>query len=361
MKTVGIVAEYNPFHSGHAYHIRETRHLVGEECTVVAVMSGDFVQRGEPAIYDKFTRAAAAVRGGADLVIELPINTSLSSAEGFARGAIQLLGSLHTELLSFGSETGELEILRELAELFSRQDFLDSVRAELKAEPEQSFASARQKTAERVLGRSLPELRQPNNILAVEYLKCCGDMIPIAVNRCGAGHDERGENDHPSAYELRTRLRAEGKGPDPTAVELLCLDRLRCCRREQFPEDGLGDRMFRESRAAQNYEDFLRACATRRYPLARVRRAALRAILNVQDSEPAYIRILAFNERGRALLQKDTALPLLTKPAHVKRLGESAQNQFETASAAHDFYLLLNLRGEAGADWKHVPEFVHYS
>ena len=359
MKTVGIVAEYNPFHQGHVYHIRETRKRVGEESTVVSVVSGDYVQRGEPAIFDKFTRAAAAVRGGADLVIELPIWTSLSSAEDFARGSLKILKDLNVDFLSFGSETGELEMLQTLAELFRRRDFPDAVLSELRKAPEQSFASARQKAAERILGRALPELRQPNNILAIEYLKFCGSIAPIAVPRYGALHDQRGESDCPSASELRARLREEGKGPDQAVAELLCLDRLRCCGRDRFPEDGLGDRMFRESRTASDYGEYLRICATRRYPLARVRRTALRALLDIRDCQPAYLRVLAFNEKGRELLREEPKLPVLSKPAHVKRMGKEALHQFETMSAAHDFYLLLNRRTEVGEDWRYTPKFVH--
>ena len=358
MKTVGIVAEYNPFHSGHALHVRESRRLAEEETTIVAVMSGDYVQRGEPAIYDKFARAEAAVRGGVDLVAELPIWISLSSAEGFAAGALKILKELHAEILSFGSETGNLEPLLEIAYLFRQQDFLESVRQELREKPEQSFAKARQSVAERVLNRELPELKQPNNILAIEYLKACSGMTPFAVRRHGAGHDQKGESDYPSASQIRDILRAEGKGPDADLQELLFLDRLRQCSRNHFPDDGLGERMYREIRNQNSYEEYIRACATRRFPLARVRRTALRAILNIQDAEPAYIRILAFNEKGQALLRKQKILPLLIKPAHVRKMGEEALKQFEMTSQAHDLYQLMNHHTASGEDWRRGPAKV---
>ncbi len=355
MTVIGIVAEYNPFHRGHALHIRESRNRVGGDTAVVAVMSGDFVQRGEEAIYDKFTRAEAAVRGGADLVVELPLWTALSSAEDFASGSVRLLERLHADVLSFGSETGDLEPLQELAALFGSAGFTEAVKQELKTEPEQSFAAARQKVAERVLGRPLPELRQPNNILAIEYLKACRGMTPLAIRRQGAGHDDPEDSDCPSASRIRKELRAAGEGPDPDLRNLLFLDRLRRCGRNSFPDDGLGERMFREARKQSGYEEYLRACATRRYPLARIRRTALRAILDVQDAEPAFLRVLAFSDRGRDLLRDRAELPVLIKPAHVKRLSPEAVRQFEAGAAAHDFYQLLNRRTEPGEDWRKSP------
>ena len=125
MKAVGIVAEYNPFHGGHQYQIRKIREICGADTPIAAVMSGDFVQRGEAAAYDKFTRAAAAVRGGVSLVIELPLPWSLSSAEGFARGGVGLLGATGVVgALSFGSESGDLAALEKIL-VISRQHLQD--------------------------------------------------------------------------------------------------------------------------------------------------------------------------------------------------------------------------------------------
>ena len=128
MKAVGIVAEYNPFHSGHRYQIRKIREIFGAETPVAAVMSGDFVQRGEAASYDKFTRAEAAVRGGVSLVIELPLPWSLSSAEGFARGGVGLLGATGVVgALSFGSESGDLSALEKTAAVLDTPEFAEAL------------------------------------------------------------------------------------------------------------------------------------------------------------------------------------------------------------------------------------------
>ena len=171
MKTIGVVAEYNPFHYGHAYHLAESRRIAGEDAAVIAVMSGDFVQRGEAAVYSKYARAEAACRCGADLVVELPLPWALASAEGFAKAAVKILAAMGTDLISFGSETENLEELAAVADLLRQEGFIDRVRRMLKEHPEQNYAAARQQTAEQILGRKLDCMQRPNSILALEYLK----------------------------------------------------------------------------------------------------------------------------------------------------------------------------------------------
>ena len=194
MSIIGIVGEYNPFHSGHEYHIRQSRLNLGEDCPVVCVMSGDFVQRGEPAIYSKFARAEAACRCGADLVVELPLPWSLSSAEGFARGAVYLLSKLGVTHLSFGSEAGELEPLETIAQSLLDPAVNGEIKQVLNNDASLSYAQARQKALETRLGELSGQLELPNNILAVEYLKAIYelrlDLQPMTVLRFGSGHDK---------------------------------------------------------------------------------------------------------------------------------------------------------------------------
>ena len=396
MKTIGIVAEYNPFHLGHEYHIRESRRLVGDDSSVIAVMSGDFVQRGEPAILSKYARAEAACRSGADLVIELPLPWALSSAEGFARGSVTLLASLGAEVLSFGSETTDLDALKQIAELVSEEEFTEEVVDLLKTRPNMSFAAARQLCAEQRIGKPLPMLQQSNSILAVEYLKELRKnglpMTPLAVRRRGAGHDERGAGEFPSAAELRSRIRtgaeiagcvpdaskavlgrelAAGRVADnPDRLELLMLSRLRYLKEEDFnmlPEagHGLGKRLFTAVRNENSCEAIVAAAATRRYPRARVQRLCVSACLGLRASDlqglPPYARVLAFNEKGRTILrnaEEHSQIPLLTKPAHVSALDGSAQHVFRLGADAHDFYTLLYQKEEersCGADWRTGP------
>ena len=400
MKTIGIVAEYNPFHLGHALQIRESRRIVeaeGEETAVVAVMSGDFVQRGEAAVFSKYARAEAACRSGVDLVIELPLPWALASAEGFARGAVSLLASLGAAYLSFGSESaGKLTELKELAGLLLDPLFVEEVRDCLKKNPAQSFASARQTCAERRLQRAAPELQQPNNILALEYLKAIRElnlsMTPLAVMRRGALHDQAGESDFPSASELRNRVRggreistfvpgaadavfrresAAGRiAADLERQDLLMLSRLRFLKEEDFltlpdASDGLGKRLYRAVRRESSYDAVIHAAATRRYPLARVRRLCCCAALGIKENDrsllPPFARILAFNEKGRALLRnaaERAEVPTLIKPAQVSGLGTAAREIFECDANAHDFYTLLYSSAEqriCGEDWRKGP------
>ena len=224
MDFVGVVCEYNPFHNGHEYHLRESMLRTKAE-GVVCVMSGDFVQRGEAAIYSKYARAEAACRGGADVVFELPLPWSLASAEGFARGAVGLLGALGAKTLSFGTEAERLEDLDFLARKLIEPQTTGEIRALMAEDATLSFAAARQLVLERSCGPAARLLEGPNNILAVEYLKAIYDLrlelTPLAVRRTGSAHDGAGEGDKRSASELRTFLRRGEKVSSfmPAAVQ----------------------------------------------------------------------------------------------------------------------------------------------
>ena len=396
MKTVGVVAEYNPFHNGHAYHLAESRKKAGNDAAVVSVMSGDFVQRGEAAVYSKYARAEAACRCGADLVVELPLPWSVASAEGFAKAALQILAAAGADALSFGCETEDLDVLVRVAELIGQEGFIEEVRRNLKENPEQSFAAARQQTAERILGMKLDCLRLPNSILALEYLKAIRQgkllMEPLAVRRRGAGHDESGGGEFASARELRGLLAAGEsiRASVPPAAEavyalerengrevtdqkqsdMLMLSRLRFLKREDYqalPDaaDGLGDRLYDALRREPDCASARMAAASRRYPLARIQRVSLYAALGITEADmkqaPPYIRVLAFNEKGRSLLRerKERAgLPILIKPAQVRTLGPAAERCFSLGADAHDFYALhyANAQDRAcGEDWRRGP------
>ena len=221
MNICGIVCEYNPFHKGHLFQLEESKYRLGEETVTVGVMSGDYVQRGEAAIFSKFARAEAACRCGVDLVVELPLPWALSSAEGFAAGAVAILSALGCTHLSFGSESGDLEGLEALAECLLNPLALEAVKKRMAAEPNLSFAAARQLVLEEKVGEQAKLIEKPNNILAVEYLKAIyrqnAAMTPITVKRCGSGHDQAGEGELRSASELRQMLR---RGEDVSA----CID-----------------------------------------------------------------------------------------------------------------------------------------
>jgi predicted nucleotidyltransferase len=374
-KVAGIVAEYNPFHRGHAHQIAETRRLLGDHCAVLCVMSGDFVQRGDAAVFDKFERAEAAVRGGADLVLELPLRWCLSSAEGFARGAVSILKSAGVVThLSFGSETGELAPLQKAAGGLRDPALDDLLREELKRGL--SFPAARQNALERLIGEDAAVLSNPNDLLAVEYLRAIHDLdaalAPVAVRRVGAHHDAAGESDYPSASELRSRMKA---GQDVSAwaphlpdakpvfledLETAILSRLRMLPKEAFaalPDcaEGLENVLWQAVHSEAALDDILAAAKSKRYPMSRLRRMLLCAALGVKkaDGLPPYLRVLAANERGRALLHtmRETAsLPVITKPADARDMPE-----FHLTADAHDLYVLAQSDKTPGQDWRHSP------
>ncbi len=209
MRTVGIICEYNPFHNGHARQLRLARDAMGEDYAVVCLMSGNYVQRGEPAIFPKALRAEAALRCGADLVLELPLTAVLSSAEGFASGGVAILTALGCEALCFGTESGDSNILMSTAKANLDPAFDTLLRAEL--ERGCSYPAAREKAIEQ-LGAG-EGLRSPNDILAVEYCKAIlkqGSPLRIMpILRPGSYHAAALDPEAPSATALRAAIEKE--------------------------------------------------------------------------------------------------------------------------------------------------------
>lgn len=399
MRIAGIVAEYNPFHLGHQHQIRETRRRLGEACGIVCVMSGDFVQRGEAAVFSKYARAEAAVRCGADLVIELPLPWCISSAEGFARGAVGLLTGLGVvDTLSFGSESGNAELLAETANCLDSECYREALHRYL-AEG-RPFAVCRQKAVEAVSGAEYGEvLSRPNDNLAVEYLRAvrrCGtDMEPLAIQRIGAGHDDLtpgaarsgaalrqmlvngidiSREIPPSAAEVFQREIKEGRGPvTPETMEPLLLSRLRMLDAEDFARlpdaaEGLERKLFSACRTQPNMTAIYDTVKSKRYAHARIRRMTLSAALGITKNDifesPPYARILAFNDWGSVILRKSKetgTIPILSKPTEVRTMEASSQAVFQRTAKAHDLFALAypNAGYHAGGqDWRETPRYL---
>jgi predicted nucleotidyltransferase len=395
MKTAGIICEYNPIHHGHVRHIEKTRALVGDDCAVVCVMSGNFVQRGDIAVFGKHARAASAVLCGADLVLELPLPYVLSSAEGFARGGVRLLDALGVVThLSFGSEAGETESLGAVADCLMTDKLSRFVGEEL--EMGVSYAQARHRAAARLLGKKADVLATPNNILGVEYLKALREigtsMEPLTVKRLGAAHDSHGAE---SASNLRRMLKA-GEAPWPYMpeaaaaplkaecdarrgpvfmenVETAMLSRLRMLPDEAFAclpdaSEGLELRLMRYCRTMPTVASVLEGAKTKRYALSRLRRMLLCAALGMTADDartpPPYVRVLAMNKRGMAVLREikvKSALPVITKPAEAKALAGPARAIFQKEAAATDFYALsypAPKNRSGGAEWTISPRVL---
>lgn len=401
MTVCGIIAEYNPFHTGHLYHIGRARELSGAE-GVVAVMSGNFVQRGEAAVFDKYSRAKAACAsgGGADLVLELPLTFSCAPAERFASGGVAVLEACGVvSSVVFGSECGEVDRLSTVADFLESREFGDALK--LKISSGVTFAAARQEIVSKALGSHADALCRPNDTLGVEYIRAIkrqrSTMVPIAIKRSGAPHDSDIRDQYVSASLLRQLICegfidealkyippaaatifenciSEGLGPsDPYITDLLMLSQLKRMtdiQFEQLPDvsEGLGYRVCSAVKQATSAGEAADIAKTKRYTHARIRRILLSAYLGISkklaEKPLPYIRVLAFNDTGRNILRKmkDTAsLPILTKTADVIKLSEDARMIFSAEALASDLYSLScpdkNLR-KSGRDYIVSPIYV---
>ena len=399
MRVFGIICEYNPFHCGHKWQLDELRRRNGtEECGIVCAMSGEFVQRGDFAIERAHARAEAAVRGGADLVLELPLPWSIASAEGFARGGVGVLNATGiVDTLAFGSECGETEKLRRAAEALLREDFSERLRDELSKGL--SFAAARESAARTLIGEDAGVLAEPNDILGVEYCKALlqsdSTITPLAMERRAVGHNEGAAEGFASASHIRELLTngeeasayltaesaaiyarecAAGRAPVTMQnAERAVLSRLRAMCEEDFARydsgnEGLYRRFYDAARTTASVDELLSAVKTKRYAYARLRRMLLAAYLDVTAAdvppEVPYLRVLACNERGRKLLKtikKTGSAPVLTKSADVRALSEEAQKLFALTARAADQYVLAypELRAARGSSaWTERPVIV---
>lgn len=392
MKAAGIVAEYNPFHTGHAYHIAETRRRLGADAGVICVQSGNWVQRGECALTDKWTRAAMALRGGADLILELPLPWAISSAEGFAQGAVAVLKATGVvDSLSFGSESGNLEGIYQVAKALETDIFQNALQEEL--DKGNSFAEARQRAVLRITGGTGSILSGANDNLGVEYLRAAGkEFAAMAIPRQGVVHDStRPAEGFASASYLRGLAREqkwkemsswmrqedlkdlkEAGVSDMSYVERAVLAQLRRMGEREFaalPDsgaaEGLPARLARAARSAGSLEEFYALAKTKRYAHSRIRRLVLWAFLNMTEADrprqPSYLRVLGFNARGQELLKEmktTAALPVLTKPAHIREFSVEAQRLFALECRATDLFgLCFEIPKPAGLDLVTTPIF----
>lgn len=376
MKIAGIIAEYNPFHNGHALHIHKTRELGYTH--IVTVTSGNFTQRGDPACMEKSLRVRAALCGGVDLCLELPLPWAIASAENFAAGGISVLNALHcVDAVSFGSESADIKKLRLCAESVSGP-ISDALSPALKAGA--SFARARAGLlAENGFSDTAAN---PNDSLGIEYIKALlksGSSIePVAVKREGALHDaalcsgeiasashirELFESDKwedalyfvpEPAAEIYRAAAADGLFPFQTENFrqnlLFYLKRLAAADFADIPgvSEGLENRISQALDTAMSYNELLFAIKTKRYAMSRIKRILLGAYLGVEkailDGGPPYLRVLGFNRRGLEILNKakevGTSLPVFSRFAELKTLGKRAAAVFALESRAADLYTL---------------------
>ena len=370
MRAVGIVAEYNPFHNGHRFMIEQVRQLGATH--VVAAMSGSFVQRGEAAFADKFLRAEAAVRSGADLVLDLPVPWSLGGAATFARGGVSILLNIGCDALAFGCESDDVALLREAARLLMDPSVLDETACKMKQG--MTYPSAlNQVLIETGNSSSALLLQKPNNTLAVEYMKAMyhkgADLPLVPVLRSGCAHDAPGKKGRiASAAALREmrdfaaaaaympqeafRVYADNPGRilDRNHYETAVLTALRLLPDTAFAlfvddSSGLKDRLLRAVKTASGLEELFQTAKTKNVTLAKVRREVMHLFLQIPPdfakAEPLFVRVLAANERGLEVLSKaNSQISLLTKHAEASALSPAAKELYELQCRASDLYAL---------------------
>lgn len=382
MKAVGLVTEYNPFHNGHLYHLNKAMELTGADISV-AVMSGDFVQRGEPAVLDKYTRTSMALNSGVNLVVELPVNYAVSSAESFAAGALKALDYIKADSIAFGSESGDIERLSKLAHILCDNE--DTLYKEISKYTANgiSYAAARQKVVEKLTDKDTAAmLTSSNNILAVEYLKAIIKnnyaIKPYTVQRQGDSYNDTDiRSEYASATALRENLKVDNISeyipvkaglilssntnyiyPDDITEALFTrlLDILFASNYDknvfienvmQYPDVSkeIAGRLYKSamdmitrtvpqrSESKDNWAfSFGSLCEhikTKEVPLSRIKRALVRITLGLDKkhmekyaNEP-YIRVLGFDKKGQEYLsyiRKTVEVPLITKTADYKEM-----------------------------------------
>ncbi|MBO4368470.1 MAG: nucleotidyltransferase family protein [Clostridia bacterium] len=358
MNAAGIIAEYDPFHNGHAYHIEETKRRTGCDC-IIAVMNGSFSQRGEPMLLDKFTRAHMAVAGGCDIVVELPACFGPRPAEIFASGGVKLLDAMNcVEYISFGCETEDVRLLDQAVDLLTEEpaDFRQIMSEGLGRG--ESFARARGNALIACLGADGKKLLEPNASLAIEYmraLRCIrspiksiviGRTVPhnsgeigiyssaSAVREAVYSHDMHAVRTAVpyKVYELLTEN--EGAIAEPASLDtavLYALRRMDANDLRALPDvtEGLENRLFKASCRYGTRQEILMACKCKRYSYTRLSRILIHALLgNTQESldqlrEPSYIRVLSVkkgSEKYLAELQRHAELPVITNPVGITEM-----------------------------------------
>jgi predicted nucleotidyltransferase len=414
LKVLGIIAEYNPFHNGHLYHLKESVLTTGATHSV-AVMSGNFVQRGEPSVVNKWARAEMAVRAGVDLVLELPAVYACQSAEGFAAGAVSILDGIGAvDFLCFGSESGDLEGLKKISGILTAEPSDYKVLLKEFLAKGYSFPSARAKALEKYIGGHGDSLRSmlasPNNILALEYLKALRSLqspvLPFTVRRTAAGYHSASINSRiASATAVRNELirknaitkrvcktlpvsssvileREFAQGRGPVSIDRFSLPVVAHIRKigakalKEYPEvtEGLENRIHNAARENTTISGMLEDIKTKRYTRTRLCRILTYTQLDIKKSltemlkrqgYPCYAKVLALNKKGAEILKKADSLsriPIITKTAdHGFPEGSPLYCVLQKDFLATDLYVLYYSNREyayAGQDYITSPVYM---
>ena len=398
---IGIICEYNPFHNGHLYQLEKIREEFGEDTNIIALMSGNYVQRGGVAITDKGVRAKCAVLSGANLVLELPFPFSMSSAEYFARSAVHILSEIGcVDYLSFGSESGSLSELSRVADVMLSDDFSKALNgmAEDSEKRKLGHAALSELALKEICGDVTVTLT-PNNILAIEYIKAIktlkSNMKPHTIKRAYSSFSDESfvEGNIQSATAIRnsieqkdisalefvpnitknTILEAISTGDFPCDNERLStavIASLRLNLPSYFDDvhdtnGGLYNRLRELSFKANTIESLICAAESKNFTKARIRRSLFYSLMGVTSSQlkelPAYTQLLASDSRGRAMLKtigKRSSFPVLTKPSSFEKLPSAALPQKKLSDKADAVFQLTKPTPKDGNDALRFTPFV---
>lgn len=415
MNAVGMIVEYNPFHNGHLWHLQEAKRSSGAQYAI-GIMSGNFLQRGEPAIADKWSRAALAVQAGVDLVIELPTVFSVRSAQYFATGGIQLLDRLGVvEHVCFGTETPDLAALTAAAQAANNPSVILAMRQKMRTG--QTYATSLSAAVSTESGVAAHLMQTPNNLLAIEYLRAITTysprLKPHAIQRLHANYHDNSITSHiASATAIRTALLenqllfpnslAWKCLPEPCANQLnnlvsqgkapivlqsfsnIVLAKIRSMSLNQLAElpeitEGLHHKISAAALKATTAQELLTFTKSKRYTLTRLQRIIIYALLGISKdklahfdkSGPLYARILAFNHNGRKLLKEihtQASIPIITRTAHFLTSQQQRSSQLTALQAmlayditATDTYVLGSPNSQwraGGLDFQSSPLYI---
>ncbi len=384
MKAVGIVAEYNPFHNGHKYHIEKSKELTGADKAIV-VMSSNFVQRGEPAVFDKWERTMAALKNGADVVIELPVYFSTSSAEFFAKGAVDLLNKTNcVDYLCFGAENDDISSIKKAAEILSNEteEFKDELKKHL--DMGVPFPAARSKALKKVSGISEDFLSSPNNILAVEYAKALlllgSKTEPVAIKRMFVDyHSTSAAANFASATGIRKMLKNYedttaflphkffASPVFPNSMSEALGFKIRSISKADLSDivdisEGLENRIIDAAGSFLLFSDIVSAIKTKRYTQTRIQRALTHILLDINKPDfneilssglTPYIRILGFKKESQDLVSKiakSASVPVITTVKSRENVSDLGKKMLEKESSATDIYNFIRKETTIGAD-----------
>lgn len=363
MTAVGVICEYNPFHNGHKYHLEKAREITGADI-VVALMSGNFVQRGDVAVFDKKIRANAALLNGADLVIELPAVMSLCSAERFASASVEILNALSAiDFISFGAENADTALLENIAKILCEEPPLFKTLLAENLNKGMSYATARGEVISSLLPEAKETMASPNNILAIEYLKALlksnSSAQPTVIKREGSGYNCQNISDGFISATGARKLISDGislsgfvpdntlplyknakihniKNMEKAIIANLCKMTTKEIRSLPDVSEGLENKILKAANSCNTFGELCDNIKSKRYTHSRIRRIVLNSFLGIKKEDllpPQYIKILDFNCHGQSFLNKikqEALMPLVKNYNQIRRLNNiNAENMWK--------------------------------